>query len=188
MYNIILEQLISNDIVKEEDSEFIIYGLKQMVSDICFFTIQIILYAIFKKLFGGIIFLAAFILLRRFAGGYHADTKLRCFFLSNLISVFYIIMCSVKLYAAAEIIMLPVSSFIILLLAPVDNISKRLEEDEKKKYKKTAVSILFTEILCVFIFGLFFPGRICKSFLCSIEAAAVLVLTGRIKNKLKYNI
>ena len=70
---------------KEEKEEIIRYGLDRIKS-ICTMTfVTLLMGCIFQVFFQSIIFLVCFIALRKYAGGYHADTQNRCYVISTAI-------------------------------------------------------------------------------------------------------
>lgn len=111
---------------KEEKEEIIRYGLDRIKS-ICTMT------------FVTLLMLVCFIALRKYAGGYHADTQNRCYVISTaIIAVALLAIRYMSDGSDNEIFILLQSLNFILLyfLVPVDNKNHRLEYWEKEKYGK----------------------------------------------------
>ena len=100
----------------------------------------------------GIIFWISLCALRRYAGGYHADTQNRCFVIS-----FVVLMVSLLFIKRADnigmtgILIQSIMLMIIIFLAPVGNKNHILDEVEKQNYGKktriTAIALYFAYIL-----------------------------------------
>ena len=70
---------------KEEKEEIIRYGLERIKSTCIMTLVTLLMGCIFQVFFQSIIFLVCFIVLRKYAGGYHAKTETRCDILSDII-------------------------------------------------------------------------------------------------------
>ena len=85
----------------------------------------------------GIIFWICLCALRRYAGGYHADTQKLCFVIS-----FFVLLLSLAWIKSAnnigvsKIIMQTIMLLIILFLAPVENKNHILDIVERQRYGK----------------------------------------------------
>ena len=81
----IADSLIESRIIKEEDRGLYEYGIRQF----CFATLNLVTEICIGIMCGMlkecIAFLIAYIPLRRFAGGLHAKSELRCYGLSTLV-------------------------------------------------------------------------------------------------------
>ena len=70
--------MVRNEIISSEDREIYVYGLKQgLILLINILTTLLIGFA-FNKTTETIVFLASYIPLRVYAGGYHARTQMGC--------------------------------------------------------------------------------------------------------------
>lgn len=70
--------LVRNGIIQSENLDIYIYGFEVMISNAISIFIGIVLGLAFSQLIEIASFLFIFVLLRRFCGGYHAQTYLRC--------------------------------------------------------------------------------------------------------------
>ena len=80
-----VERLIRNGIIKESERELYYFG----VNGLCLFLVNIATSVIIGILFGmlwqSLLFSAAYIPLRSYAGGYHAKTPGMCYILSTIL-------------------------------------------------------------------------------------------------------
>ena len=70
------------NLTEEEKREIIEYGKERIKSNITGFIIILVIGIIFNLVLESFIFSISFFLQRRYAGGYHADTKWRCYIIS----------------------------------------------------------------------------------------------------------
>ena len=136
----ICRNLLSEGAIEEEYIDVYIYGLELVLSFI--FSIIVILLAgiLLNALDIALIFLTVFIALRRFTGGYHAPTYLRCKLTTIGIYITITILCThldVPLLAYIPLLMLGL--YIIFRYGPIENIYKPLTPDTKKRNKYIAV-------------------------------------------------
>ena len=85
-----IEFFVSNDIIKNEDKEIYKYALNIILSSLIHIATVMILGLCFNLLIESLVFYFAYIVIRKFAGGYHANTQLRCF-LASVISTLLIL-------------------------------------------------------------------------------------------------
>lgn len=119
------------------DEKIIIsFGLQQ-IKIIVINIVAFLFFSILLNAFAlGICFLIIFIPLRRLAGGYHADTKIRCFFISNIIYVCNLVFVK-KIYINSFISILECLfiGIAIWMLTPVDNKNRILSFADKHRIK-----------------------------------------------------
>lgn len=86
---IISGYLIKNKIIDNTKLDIYIYGFEIMISNIICFGMGLVIGAVCSEFIECILFLIVFILLRRYCGGYHAETYLKCdiIFMTNILLV-----------------------------------------------------------------------------------------------------
>lgn len=146
----IADQLISMGRFMEEDRAIYQFGLEML-----FLNLVNLLSAAFIGLFMGqllecFLFLALFIPLRCHAGGYHAENPLCCYFLSNAVIVFVLLLLRTPpeiMERGAGVVFLTLSAGMAAILAPVENLNKPLDEVEKRVYGFRTRIVLIIEVL-----------------------------------------
>ena len=138
-------KMLAHNLIKKEFFEAYVYGLELLFSFIISTFIILMVGALFNQIISSFVFLVAFIFIRRFTGGYHATTFLKCqiCFVSTFISV---LLLSKFLPANIYIvIILPILVGLPLILryAPIENKYKPLTPKEKIKHKYTG-AVVFT--------------------------------------------
>ena len=112
--------LVRSGIVKEEDAEIYIYGINQILVSVLNVSSALIIGLIFDMFLESVIFMAAYIPLRSFAGGYHAKTPVRCYILSLIMIT--VVLAGTKYLPFTNVVyyvILAVAVLIVLLLSPV---------------------------------------------------------------------
>lgn len=99
-----------------------------------------------------IFFLFCFSALRKYAGGYHADTPIRCYFLSFI--TLFIALMGIKILQCDDnvgILIQTINLLIIIFLSPIDSVVHRLEYEEKKEYGTRAkkIALIYYVLYCI---------------------------------------
>ena len=149
------DYLCKHNIIENEYHSVYVYGTELILSFII--TVSIILFIGFalNNIISSAVFLAVFIILRRFTGGYHASTYLRCKIVT--VSTFLIVLLAAQLIKVnlwIYIIALILGNTVIYFFAPIENPNKLLSDQEKCKFRRlshvsyTALSITGI-IICI---------------------------------------
>lgn len=121
-----MKKNISDDI----DDEIISYGLEIIITKAVFIAIIIFLGIITKCFPDVIAFIIAFTVIRQYGGGYHADTRIRCFILSVLTLFLDIVMIKLAELGFISMLFLIIITLLsvvyIWIVAPIDTKNKRL--------------------------------------------------------------
>lgn len=148
---------VENKVIEEEKCEIFAYGLELMMITVFDILAVLILSLFLHRFLETVIYLAAFIPLRIYTGGYHADSALKCFL---------IFLCSFVLFVAI-ISIVPAISYIyiegsvavvgliaVFALAPIENGNKPLSKEEILVYRKISRCIVITQTLITVVFML----------------------------------
>lgn len=182
----IADKLIELDTIKEEDREIYEFGIQHIFITILNVATVMAIGALLNSFKESIIFFAAFIPLRIFAGGFHLKTPLRCYVFSSAASAAVIlavrfvnlpILIYGCLYAAA--------SAVILIFSLVEDANKPLDDVEKIVYKRRTVVVwAFQSIimLLMHITGIVFVS---KTIAWSVSFLSLMIVSGVISNCFK---
>ncbi|MBQ6183320.1 MAG: accessory gene regulator B family protein [Clostridia bacterium] len=143
------DYLCKRKIIKPELHEVYVYGTELVLSFI--FTVLAVLIAglIAGHIISSLVFLAVFILLRRFTGGYHADSYLKCKLVT--VSVFLgslLASTMIDVNRWMFVFLTIVGNMIIHYFAPVENVNKPLNAGEKKRFRKLSHLVFSLLSLC----------------------------------------
>lgn len=166
------------------ERDIIEYGIKQGSKFIRSVIITLIIGIFFNIPIISGLFLISFIPLRKYAGGYHANTSFRCMIISalGLSSVFYMI--SKEIVVEYLLLIALISFGIIFILAPISNYKKKLDYTEILLYRKITRKILFFESACLIIFILLKINIVTLAIVSSFYLTSISLLAGYIKQKL----
>ena len=178
--------LESNNAFKSEDRAIYQYGIQQGLSIMLNLSTTLLLGIVTGMIWESIIFLAAYMLLRRYAGGFHAKTPARCYIYSSVMVLLSLLginyMCDSILIS---ICMFIVGSLIIFLFSPIEDKNKPLDAAEQLVYQKRTRFYLIVEVvldiamMCLGFKVLYEPISI------SLFCLGILVALGKVKNVIR---
>ena len=124
--------LLANEAIPREDKEIYRYGIQQGMIALVNLGTTMIIGMVFGRLLESILFMAAYMPLRSFAGGYHAKTAVRCYFFSiaMMSAVLWVMRCVTYVTLVCGFLTV-VSGSIIWFLVPVEDRNKPLDDVEK---------------------------------------------------------
>lgn len=159
----IADTLLQSGILRDDNVDACRYGLDIFVSSVLE-IISILVISVFVGNFvETLLFFLAFVPLRIYAGGYHADTKLKCYFVS--IGVYAAFTAAIyalpqTLYITVNMLMSMFSVVIVFAAAPVVHRNKTVNEIERMYYRKFSILICMVETLIILILTAVFPRSI----------------------------
>lgn len=176
------QQLENENVISSDKRELYRYGFQNgMILTLNFIT-SILIGVIFGKALESIILLAAYIPLRSYAGGHHSSSSEKCYIVSSLIMIIW--MCLLKfqiLSTSCCVIMLMAGLIVCIMLAPVEDKNKPLDEDEIHIYRKRSFAVLLIEI-CVWLIFVLFIHKFKQVIPIVIFTEALMLVLGKIKN------
>ena len=181
----VTDRLLSRNAIKDEDYEIYQYGLEQLFTSILNMLTLFVIGSIMGMIWQGIIFVLSFMLLRKYAGGYHASTPLGCYLLTTLIiTVALSVMKYLEISILIYLVLLMVSSVIVYMLTPVEAVNKELDKIEKIIYRKKTILTWIVEVsLAIGVFILkHYEISIC--IFLAIIMVGISLVTGHIEIKL----
>lgn len=144
-----IEFQVAAGIIEESEKEIYKYGYGVIWEMTVNFIIAVAIGFITGNIKNIIIFLALFIPLRSFCGGWHMCSFWKCVIASNIIVVIVVILMDVDIMTFLGLSYFLVDGILVLLiyfLSPLDNENKLLDTYEKERYKK----VIFFE-LCIHV-------------------------------------
>ena len=176
--------LIGKDIISEDKKEIYEYGFNQLIVYIYNFASFIIIGLIMGMFWQSIAFTVFYMLIRPYAGGYHARTPKMCYIYS-LFMIFAVLlwMKVVPLNGLFYVIIYIISSLIILKLSPVEDENKPLDNIEKIVFRKRAINAYI--ILSILYFVLWFAGlmELAVCIVLALFVLSIMLILGYFKNR-----
>lgn len=189
MFIRITEKVLSNmekqNMIKTDQRSVYKYGINQMLNMLLNILTYLVIGLILHMTLETILFTSAYIPLRIYAGGFHAKTPLKCWIISGImLFAVLLFMKYVTINAFKYDIIAIICAGFILILSPVEDKNKPLDDKEKPIYKFRSIIVLSAELLIVFLLKLFHNDTIT---LC-IEMVWITLFTmlavGKLKNYL----
>lgn len=177
-------RLTKNRNVSEEDLEVYNYVLEYLIENILLITLMVIIGIVSGKIKEMCVFFIVFLLLRKTAGGIHANTPESCMFFSIMIYL-------INIYGAKAIdkIIQPlnigieiIAAIAIAAVAPVDSKNLRLDNIRKRKYKWITLCVISMITMVSTIVSLATDISITSSVIVCYITVLILQLIGIVKN------
>lgn len=180
--------LINNNQIDESERCLYEYGFFILLSNVIYVTITLILGSAFNIIIESMAFYIAFSLIRRYAGGFHASSEMKCTLITT-ISIFLCLLCT-KLCETNNIqmpilVLTGIATVLIFVLCPLDTPEKPLTKEEYKYFRKISWVILLLIMLAICI-GIYFKLEFLMYPCCmSLILESILLVLGKIKRLIK---
>ena len=131
----LVNDAVQKGYVKIEDVDDYIYGISSFINTFINILAALILGIITHMLFEIILFLIVFQTLRKFVGGSHSKTHIRCY-VSTFFTYIVVLWMIKNINVSSHIVLLCMAAACItmLILAPVEAIKKPLDTKEKQLF------------------------------------------------------
>lgn len=165
MYKIISNRItdvfIKKEIIPEGKKDIYLYGFEIIISSVVYALIFILSAVITSTFVASVIFFVGFYLVRKFCGGFHASTYLKCHFMSvitHFIAIGFLLLFPTDLRLIFNIIVLYICGVTILLFAPVDHKNKRFIKNEYRNFR--IKSCIYSCLIIIFSTLYFFKSSL----------------------------
>lgn len=139
---------VIQEIVKSEHEEIYAYGMEILLSTVINGIMVFIIAAFTNTMLPSLIFFTAFIIMRRTAGGYHANTHGGCMAILaavHFLFILFIHICPLNVIPVFSVISVVYSCALVYIFSPVEYPNKPLTDINKGKLRTQ--SIVF--IVCI---------------------------------------
>ena len=180
----IVNNLVHSGVIKEEDAEIYIYGINQILTSVLSVSSALIIGLIFGVFPEIAVFMAAYIPLRSFAGGYHAKTPLSCYVFSVIMLI--VVSIGLKYLHLADWVyyaVLVAATLVVLVLSPVEDRNKPLDEIEQKVYKRRTILIAAVELTLAMLLKLLMFDDLFIATAYSFVVLSLMLIAGKAKNR-----
>lgn len=152
--NLLTELFLSKNLILEDKKEIYLYGFELIASMIVYAIIFLFCALITSTLYTSIVFFLGFYLVRKFCGGFHANTHLMCNFMTtftHLIAIAFLLWFPSLYRNIFNTITLLCCALLILLFAPVDHKNKKFIKNEYQNFKiKSCIYSCFILVIAIF--------------------------------------
>ncbi|PKM54608.1 MAG: hypothetical protein CVV00_07470 [Firmicutes bacterium HGW-Firmicutes-5] len=178
--------LVRDYIISEEEKEIYQYGTEQIIINLITLSVTCFIASVFKIWSITILWLLGFLPIRAVAGGYHAETPVRCNLLTFFVYTINIVVIQSWYHYMNLTMLMAIISLILLSIykyAPVDHTNMVLEYEEYFKVKKRSRIIgTILSIGCLFIATLTRPdNKYLISTIMGVVTASISLVIGSLK-------
>ena len=181
-----VNNLVNKNIIEPGKQEIYTYGIRQGILIIINIATVVGIGLVMGLLAESMVFLVTYMLIRTYAGGYHAKSQLGCYIFSTVaVTVILLGIKHITFSGSIYLLATLISATIIYVLSPIENINKPLSQKEKILYGKksrTLVGIFTTVSLMMWFIGI---KSIAKSIVMAMLLVGVLMIVGKIINKME---
>lgn len=184
----VVKKLIDNSAIADTEQELYVYGFFILISQILYFTLTTLFGILLDIVLESVIFYVAFQFIRRYAGGIHASSELKCE-IATTTSIFLCLLC-IKLCEINNIqmpilVLTIIAAVSIFVLCPLDTPEKPLTKEEYRYFRKISWLILLLIVLMISIGWHFKLEFIMYPCCMSLILESILLVLGKIKRLIK---
>lgn len=117
MEKYLINQLINKKIILEQEKEIYCFGICQLIMLLLNICTSFFISLCYGRIIEGMIFSSAYILLRSYAGGYHAKTRKKCiyiFFFEILCCICFALLRKIQ-YASCISVACTITAFMLVI-------------------------------------------------------------------------
>ena len=148
----IADWLIGQKAISSDERELYAYAVHCLFSLIYPIAFASVVGIISGMIMESIVMIIPFMIIRKFSGGYHADSFGKCLIISSIV-IAGALLIGKNIYNGVTLNAFYIAASILLIIfSPIDSINKRLDDDDKMFCKKITIVIVLvifviTEIL-----------------------------------------
>ena len=183
-----VDWLIQGGSIAEEEREVHEFGLDKLFSMLSNFFFVTIIGLLSGMVVQTIVFYATYVVLRVYAGGYHADNPLRCFFISIGIVVPCLFVIHFQQMWNVPIVfygLLVLCTVTLAVFGPTGSKNKMPDELEKVVYRRRLWRNLVITTASAIVLSLLDIPYIASAVLCGILLATITAVVGKVKLRLQ---
>lgn len=174
--NALVKALIEKRIIEKSEKEIYRFGISQLLFFLMGIMASFVLGILCGMLWQSLLFSAAYIPLRRYAGEFHAKTPGRCYFLSCLLIVCVLMLLKHVAFSVTAVLILTVAaSTVVFMKSPVASENKPLLDKEKVWYREKARKILLLEGIAAMVLT-FYSVTVASCIAVAIGCCGMMVM------------
>lgn len=176
--------MVKHGMVQADNREICRYGIQQIFTILLNMAVTLTIGILMGMVLESILFTAAYIPLRRYAGGFHAKTPRRCCVFSAVLIA--AVLLGMKYITVTPYLMVGawiVFGVIIALLSPIEDRNKPLDELEVKVYRRRAIAVFCVETALMIGLILLNLHRFALCVIWAVAVSCAMVVLGKIKNE-----
>lgn len=182
----ITKWLLKKGAISSNDIDLYLYAIDTIFFSFppLFLTISVGL--VLNMFVESLLLLLPFVIIRKFSGGFHLKSPIKCLFLSSLLLLTMLLVIRIsQIYAYITVctVLTILSSLSLCLLSPIDSVERQLTEREICMFKHCTIYIVIGFDVLYFVFLFMKSYRISTSLAYGILLPAILQLPCLIPRK-----
>lgn len=145
----IVDYLINKKAISSNNRELYAYAVQCLFSLLYPIAFAMVVGAIFEMVVESVLMIIPFIWIRKFAGGFHANSFRKCLILSSMVITSVLLLANNIDNDIVLNVIYIVSNMLLCILSPIDSENKRLNMEDKKFCKKVIIFTTGILMLCV---------------------------------------
>lgn len=184
--NGIADMLWTQGIIQEDDIDKCKYGIDLFISSFLEIISILAIAAFLGNFIETVLLFVFFVPLRIYAGGYHADTKLKCYFISLVMYGFSYTLANITpsgMFVLINVIGTLFSLIMVLIMAPIIHINKNVNDIERRNYRKISIEICLVETTIILLLTMTIPKNIIVTYLTVGQVSVAISMLAAIMKK-----
>lgn len=181
--------LVVNGTINEDEKELYVYASQSLFLLMLPVLMAMIIGIILGEVVNSIFLVIPFMMIRKFSGGYHANSSSRCFVYSWIILFVFVYLAVHISWSFILGLITLCASMSLCVFSPIDSENRKLEKEEKEQYKKYIIILN----ACVSVVIILLILRKQNSIACSLALGIIMTaglqvpcILGIIKSKVEY--
>lgn len=145
---------VKKSLITVDEKQIYTYCFEVFLSTIFLWGSIIALAVVTNTIYPTICYMLCFFFFRGVAGGYHAATHFNCYLVSLAAFLVFLVVQVVlpqQLHFMVSCFLTVLSTFIIILLAPVEHENNPFTEQSRKRFRKKSLMVLFIFLLIIIV-------------------------------------
>lgn len=180
--------LIRKGTIRQEEQAVYEYSFEVLYSDLMYALFGLAIAVLLHGVLATALFLAGFLPIRKFGGGYHASTYLRCHLLfagNQIAAILLFHLVPQRIIAPVVVVLVVVSTICVLAFAPVEHENRPFSDSERKHFRRMSVSVLAVSwgILLLLICFRLMSSEYALAYFFGVFSVSISLLFERIKKR-----
>lgn len=177
----IVSRLIDCEVIEEADRELYEYAAFNKIFGTLPFFVIIPFALLTGRIINAVILITVFLYIRTYAGGFHARTPIQCFLGSCTVMTGAIYLTQILDNNICISVIVLISGVLMSILSPVESENKRLESDEKIRYRRKSRILICLFVTAYFLLTMLKLEQYAVSVALGIVIAGILQVAGLMK-------
>lgn len=182
-YKDLPSKFLDANIIQADEVEICHFGLECLFLKIVMFISYMAIAISMGRLKEFGIIMLVFMPLRRNIGGYHAKTRVGCYFLSCGLLALILMACKIQIHLYTVLILLTGVSVIFWMTMPIDNENKKMDVLEKHFFQVKARKVILLINVAVILLLLLNMSYLCKDIVLGMIMELFFLVAGKVQDK-----